>query len=308
MPVTINKKQATPRSSNPKLMQQLSMPLENPDQSSLNKINEQFALSSKQTTGIEWTNHTWNPFVGCSVHTAGCTNCYAMNQAANIGADHYVGTVKLVNGNAVWTGKLNLAPPHIMNKPKKIQGNAMIFVNSMSDFFHEAAMLEWQLAALDVMKATPQHTYQILTKRPENIQKLVDVIGKFPDNIMLGITMEREDYRHRIDLLRQAPAKIRFMSIEPLVGSAGDMNLDGIHWVIVGGESGFKARPMKADWVREVRDQCIAQDVPFFLKQWGIPQNNPLFTGNKAELAKLDPVGKGGSLLDGVLWKQFPKV
>jgi len=306
MSITITKKSSAQTQSK---FAQLELPIENPDQSSLNKINESFAISAKQTTGIEWTNHTWNPFVGCSVHTAGCTNCYAMNQAANlITAPHYTGVVKVVNGNAVWTGRLNLAPPHIVNKPKKISGSAMIFVNSMSDFFHENAKLEWQLIALDVIKATPQHTYQILTKRPENIQKLVKIIGKFPDNIMLGITMERDDYRHRIDTLRAAPAKIRFMSVEPLVGSAGKMNLDGIHWVIVGGESGFNARPMKLEWVREVRDQCIAQGVPFFFKQWGINKNNPLFTGKASDLAKLDPIGKGGSLVDNVLWKQFPKL
>lgn len=260
-----------------------------------------------QTTKIEWTNHTWNPFVGCSVHTAGCTNCYAMVQAGSIKAPHYEGVVKMVNGNGVWTGKLAMAPPHILNKPRKIAGSAMIFVNSMSDFFHERAELAWQLAALKVMRETPQHTYQILTKRPENIAKLAEHIGTFPDNVWLGITMEREDYRFRIDILRQAPARTRFMSIEPLIGSAGELDLADIHWVIVGGESGFKARPMKLEWVREVRDQCIAQDVPFFFKQWGIPQNNPLWTGSKHDLELMDPVGKGGSKVDGVVWKQFPK-
>ncbi len=293
--------------------------LDGQDQSSLNTINASFAkimrskLSKEQTTGIEWTNHTWNPFVGCTVHTAGCTNCYAMKQAGNITAKHYDGTVKWVNGNTVWTGKLNQSPPHILNKPYKIAGNAMIFVNSMSDFFHKDAQYQWQLDAMKVMKDTPQHIYQILTKRPENIVYFVEKFGPFPDNVWVGITMERADYRWRIDTLRQVPAKIRFMSIEPLVGSAGEMDLTGIHWVIVGGESGPGARTMLVDWVREVRDQCVEQKVPLFFKQWGKPEFNPLYKYAKEQglnpgsyINQFDPIGKGGCLVDGVEWKEFP--
>lgn len=286
-----------------------------PDQSSLNIINDVISRGTTQTTGIEWTNHTWNPFVGCSVHTAGCTNCYAMKQAAMITAAHYNGVVKDVNNKSVWTGKLNQSPPHIINKPLKIAGNAMIFVNSMSDFFHENAEYAWQLAAMKVIEATPQHVYQILTKRPENIQKFVDQYGAFPPNVWLGITMERHDYKFRIDILRKIQATVRFMSIEPLVGHLGEMDLTGIHWVIVGGESGPGARVMKIEWVREARDQCKAQNVPFFFKQWGKPEFNPLYA--KAQslgvtpskyLSVKDPIGKGGSLVDGEEWKQFPFV
>lgn len=263
---------------------------------------------ANQTTGIEWTNATWNPMVGCSVHTAGCTNCYAMKQAAVIPAKHYEGVIQVKNGNPVWTGRLNQSPPHILNKPRTIKKPSMIFVNSMSDFFHENMKLEWQLDAIKVMEDTPQHVYQILTKRPENIMKFVESYGfAFPDNVWVGATMERHDYRHRIDLLREVPARVRFLSIEPLVGDPGTLDLSGIHWVIVGGESGPGARPMQLEWVLSTRDQSVAQGVPYFFKQWGIPQNNPIFkSGGSKAVNQLDPVGKGGSLIEGQSWKQFP--
>lgn len=284
----------------------------------------------KQTTGIEWTNHTWNPMVGCTIHTAGCTNCYAMKQAGMIQAKHYEGVVKFVKSklgglDSVWTGKLNVAPPHIMNKPDTIKGEAMIFVNSMSDFFHADMLLAWQTQAMEVMKRNGRHTFQILTKRPENIWNFLTGIAPFggwtfPKNVWIGATMEREDYRWRIDHLRklreEGIAARTFLSIEPLIGSAGDMNLAGIDWVIIGGESGPGARFMDPMWVRDVVNQCLAQNVPVFLKQYGVPENNPIYikaiaegaskTEARAAVNKLDPVGKGGSLLDGVAYKQFP--
>lgn len=268
---------------------------------------------AKQTTGIEWTNSTWNPMVGCSIHTAGCTNCYAMKQAGAINAKHYEGVVKWVGKQTaretVWTGRINQSPPHILNKPKGIRTPSMIFVNSMSDFFHEKMEYQWQLDAMKVMAETPRHVYQILTKRPENIQKFVDQYGKeFPRNVWVGATMERHDYRHRIDILREAPAHVRFLSIEPLIESAGELNLEGIQWVIIGGESGPDSRPMKYEWVKEVIEQCLDQKVPVFMKQWGLPENNPLFAlGGKNYVYKNDPVGKGGCLVDGVAYKQFPE-
>jgi protein gp37 len=268
-----------------------------------------------QTTGIEWTNHTWNPMVGCSVHTAGCTNCYAMKQAAIIKAAHYEGVVKWVgkqpNQSTVWTGKINKAPPHIMNKPRTIKGESMIFVNSMSDYFHGDMPYEWQKEAMDVMKSTPQHVYQILTKRPENIMKFVAQYGYFPANVWVGATMEREDYRWRIghlqDLRKAGYAKRVFLSIEPLVGPAGQMDLSDIDWVIIGGESGPNSREMKLEWVTDVIDQCLAQHVPIFFKQWGINENNPIFKhGGYHALKAQDPVGKGGSLVNGKAYKEFP--
>lgn len=266
---------------------------------------------AKQSTGIEWTNLTWNPMVGCSIHTAGCTNCYAMKQAGKITAPHYDGVVKFVKGESVWTGKVNQSPPHILNKPRTLSAPSLIFVNSMSDFFHADMKYEWQADAMKVMRETPQHVYQILTKRPENIAKYMKLSAAspkamFPRNVWVGVTMERHDYRHRIDILREVPAYIRFLSVEPLVGPAGEMDLTGIHWVIIGGESGPGARPMKVEWVREVIDQCKAQNVPVFFKQWGVATNNPLFAEHGPKYSKLDPVGKGGSLVDGVAYKHFP--
>lgn len=268
--------------------------------------------AAKQSTGIEWTNATWNPMVGCSIHTAGCTNCYAMKQAGIITAAHYDGVVKHVTkGNmrdSVWTGRINQSPPHILNKPRTIREPSMIFVNSMSDFFHENMDYRWQRDAMRVMEETPRHVYQILTKRPENIMKFVDQYGKeFPRNVWVGATMERYDYIHRIDTLRTVPAFLRFLSIEPLVGPPGYLNLEGIGWVIIGGESGPGSRPMKHEWVQEAIKQSVEQGVPTFFKQWGIKENNPIYLkgGDKA-LREQDPIGKGGSLVDGVAWKQFP--
>lgn len=269
--------------------------------------------SAAQTTGIEWTNSTWNPMVGCSIHTAGCKNCYAMAQAAKINAKHYEGVVKWVgkgmDTKTVWTGLINQAPPHILNKPRTIKGEAMIFVNSMSDFFHEDMVYQYQLDAMKVMEETPQHVYQILTKRPENIMKFVEQYGyEFPRNVWVGSTMEREDYTDRINVLRTVPAHVKFLSIEPLIGPPGDLLLDGIDWVIIGGESGPDSRPMKYEWVRSAIDQCVAQGVPVFFKQWGIPENNPIFAeGGRSAVNKQDPTGKGGSLVDGVHYKDFPE-
>lgn len=270
-----------------------------------------------RTTGIEWTEHTWNPFAGCSVHTAGCTNCYAMRQARRIAefgtAPHYVGLTEVKNGKPVWTGEVHRASDRGMKKPLTIPGSALIFVNSMSDFFHANATDAWRLEAIEIMRRTPQHTYQVLTKRAENIAPFLERTGaKFPANMWLGVTVERADTAYRIDILRSVPAAVRFISFEPLIASAGAVDLGGIHWMITGGESGPGARSMRLDWMRELRDQAIEQGTPHFFKQWGRWQNNPLAASAPAGISPAkwveqnDPVGKGGSLLDGVPWKQFP--
>lgn len=267
---------------------------------------------AKQSTGIEWTNATWNPMVGCSIHTAGCTNCYAMKQAGIISAAHYEGVVKWVgkanSRESVWTGKINQAPPHIINKPRTIKAPSMIFVNSMSDFFHADMRYQWQLDAMQVMADTPRHVYQILTKRPENIMKFVEQYGKeFPRNVWVGATMERGDYISRIDHLRKVPAHIKFLSIEPLVGHPGTLNLEGIGWVIIGGESGPGSRPMKHEWAKSAIDQSVTQGVPTFMKQWGIKENNPIWqAGGDKALRIEDPIGKGGCKVDGLMYKEFP--
>lgn len=279
---------------------------------------------ANRSTGIEWTEHTWNPFVGCTIHTAGCTNCYAMRAALRLqefGMESYRGVAKQANGIPVWTGRINRSSDAQMRKPFKIKTPSLIFVNSMSDFFHEAADDAWRLEALQVMHKTP-HQYQVLTKRPENIAPFLARINDseffrfeaFPRNVWIGATVERADCVHRIETLRQVPATIRFLSIEPLIGPIGPMDLTEIHWVILGGESGPGARPMEARWARHVRDQCIDQKVPLFFKQWGRDANNPLCwdmpkgTTVTQWIAKHDPNGKGGSLLDGREWKNYPKL
>jgi protein gp37 len=279
-----------------------------------------------RTTGIEWTEHTWNPFVGCTIHTAGCTNCYAMRTALRLqefGQPSYQGVAKLANGQPVWTGKINRASDAQMRKPFKIKKPSLIFVNSMSDFFHEDAHDHWRFEAMEIMRAT-HHQYQVLTKRPENIlpflHRVDEVMHRLnrhevvPPNMWIGATVERADCVHRIDTLRKVPAAIRFLSIEPLIGGVGPMDLTGIHWVILGGESGPNARPMLPTWARDVRDQCSAQKVPLFFKQWGKAWNNPIFatapksTTGERWVAFEDPNGKGGSLLDGREWKEYPKL
>jgi protein gp37 len=231
-----------------------------------------------------------------------------------IGVPSYAGVAKVVNGQAVWTGRVNRATAAAMAKPLKIKKPSLIFVNSMSDFFHDGAEDRWRLEALECMRATPHHQYQVLTKRPEGIGLFLERTGaELPHNMWLGATVERGDFLHRIDTLRAVPAAIRFLSIEPLIAPLGAMDLTRIHWVILGGESGPGARPMEASWARDVRDQCRAQRVPFFFKQWGKASNNPLFSaaprGSTAStwVERHDPVGKGGSLLDGVTWKDYPR-
>lgn len=271
-----------------------------------------------RTTEIEWTEHTWNPFAGCSVHTAGCTNCYAMRQAARIeefgSAPHYAGLTQKINGQAVWTGKVHLASVATMQKPKRIAGSALVFVNSMSDFWHPQARDEWRIAAIEVMRACPRHAFQVLTKRTEEAEAFFERHPQIvlPDNFWAGATVEHARTRHRIDSLRRIPAKVRFLSIEPLIAPVGIVDLADIDWIITGGESGPDCRMMRVEWLREMRDQAIAQGVPHFFKQWGHWRNNPLAATAPPGMtparwvAQQDPVGKGGSQLDGRAWKQMP--
>ncbi len=263
-------------------------------------------------TSIEWTDFSWNYWAGCSIHSAGCSNCYAMSMAARIerfgSAPHYAGTTRIANGKPVWTGKLSLASPAQRRKPLTIRPPSRIFTNSMSDFFHADAPDAWRLEMLDIMRTTTRHQFQTLTKRPENIAPFLERTGAtLPTNFWAGATVERHDFRHRIDMLRQVPAAIRFLSIEPLIGPMLELDLRNIHWVIVGGESGPGARPMEADWVRDIRDQCIRQGVALFVKQFGQARNNPLHAlGGTALVTREDPQGKGGSTLDGRRWTEFP--
>lgn len=224
------------------------------------------------TTEIEWTDSTWNPVAGCSIVSAGCTNCYAMNMArrlASMEMSKYKGLTRTSGGKAIWTGKVrldqgSLSIPYKWKKPRKI------FVNSMSDLFHDAVSLDFIRAVWKVMKETPQHHYQILTKRPERMALIVSLeIGEILPNVWLGTSVEAADVAYRIEHLCHTPAAIRFVSFEPLIRSVGRVNLSGIDWAIVGGESGPRSRPVKEEWIDEIFDQCSITDTAFFFKQWG---------------------------------------
>lgn len=261
------------------------------------------------TTSIEWTEHTWNPFVGCSIKSAGCTNCYAMKLAVRLeafGQDAYSGTT----ANGVWTGRINRASDATFSKPLRIKRPSIFFVNSMSDFWHEGANDLWRRSALEIMEKTPHHKYQILTKRPELINPTLRRIGMdVPPNVWIGASVERRDVAFRADALRDVRAGTKFLSIEPLIGPIDTLNVKGIDWVITGGESGPGRRPCELDWVREARDITKSESAAFFHKQWGHYVDNPLVRqGMPISEAKIaDPHGKGGALLDGVLWREFPK-
>ena len=266
-----------------------------------------------RTTGIEWTEHTWNPLVGCSLESAGCTNCYAMRLAhrlAAMGQPAYAGITRRTRAGAVWTGELRQAPPAQLDKPRRIRRPAMIFVNSMSDLFHPDAPDAWRDAAYRVMLDTPRHVYQVLTKRPQVAAAFYAArphLHGLP-HVWLGVSVENARVTGRIDILRTIPAAVRFLSVEPLIGPVGRLDLGGISWVITGGESGPGARPCRPEWVRDVRGQCASAGVAFFHKQWGTYASHPdVIAGRRpAEVATYDAHGKGGALLDGRLWRQVP--
>lgn len=223
-------------------------------------------------TTIEWTDATWNPVAGCTILTAGCTNCYAMRMAARLeamGVEKYEGLTRKSGGRAKWTGKITLDRksldiPRTWKKPRRV------FVNSMSDLFHSDVPEDFVADVWAVMADTPQHTYQILTKRPDRMASVLSS-GPFAvlPNVWLGTSVEDGRVLHRLDDLRAVPAAVRFVSYEPLIGSVAGGNLRDIHWAIVGGESGPNARPMDPRWIDEIFDQCTDADAAFFFKQWG---------------------------------------
>ena len=221
---------------------------------------------------IEWTEATWNPIAGCAVLSPGCINCYAMRMAARLqamGMAKYAGTTRKSGKRHVWTGRVNvdkaaLTAPLNWKKPQRI------FVNSMSDLFQDKADEAFIGQVWRVMERAHWHSFQVLTKRPERMLEILSE-PQFPTlpNVWLGTSVESEGYLDRIDLLRRVPARVRFVSFEPLLGPIADPDLSGIHSAIVGGESGPRARPMEAWWVEQLRDACERQDVAFFFKQWG---------------------------------------
>lgn len=223
-------------------------------------------------TSIEWTDATWNPVAGCLIITPGCTNCYAMRMAARLeamGVPKYAGLTRKSGNRYIWTGKVRLDEASL-EAPLKWRKPRKIFVNSMSDLFHDDVPAEFVARVWDVMQRTPHHTYQILTKRPERMREVTTSLG-LPalEHVWLGTSVENAAVLSRLDDLRATPAIIRFVSFEPLIGSVANANLDDIHWAIVGGESGPRARPMEQKWVDEIRLNCITSDTAFFFKQWG---------------------------------------
>lgn len=208
---------------------------------------------------IEWTESTWNPVTGCTKISPGCKNCYAERLAHRLKA---MGQPNYKNGFDLTLQENQL------EKPLKWKSPQMIFVNSMSDLFHKDVPLSFIRRTFEVMAQASWHDFQILTKRSGRLSQIASSID-WPTNVWMGVSVEREDYRHRIEDLRKVPAEIRFLSLEPLLGPLGELDLDGIHWVIVGGESGPGSRPIEECWVTEIQEQCEAQRVPFFFKQWG---------------------------------------
>jgi len=225
-------------------------------------------------TTIEWTDTTWNPVAGCTVITAGCTNCYAMRMAARLelmGQPKYAGLTRKSGGRSVWTGQITLDEKSL-GQPATWRGRRLVFVNSMSDLFHEKVPAAFIARVWAAMAATPQHTYQILTKRPERMREVLST-GPFVvlKNVWLGTSVEDAPVLERLDHLRATPAAVRFVSFEPLLGSVADADLAGIDWAIVGGESGPRSRAIDQTWVEEIEGLCREHDTAFFFKQWGGP-------------------------------------
>lgn len=221
---------------------------------------------------IEWTDATWNPVSGCKIISPGCTNCYAMRMAARLqamGHPAYEGVTRESGVRPKWTGRLHLNEA-TLDVPLRWRSPRKIFVNSMSDLFQDGIPDAFIARVWDVMVRADWHIFQILTKRPENMLRAVSENGlAVRPNIWLGTSVESAAYKHRIDSLRRVPGEVRFVSFEPLVGGIGRMNLSGIHWAIVGGESGPRARPMQTAWVDTIEKECRRQEVAFFFKQWG---------------------------------------
>ncbi len=236
-------------------------------------------------SAIEWTDATWNPVTGCTKISAGCDNCYA---------ERFAERFRGVKGHPYEPGFDLTLRPERLAQPLRWHHPRMIFVNSMSDLFHKGVPYEFVSKVFDTMEQARWHNFQVLTKRSSRMRNFVNRRygeGTPPSHIWLGVSVEDGTKLSRVRHLQQTHAGVRFLSVEPLIGPVGQLDLDGIHWVIVGGESGPGARPMDPAWAREVRDQCVAAGVPFFFKQWG----------------GLRPKS-GGRLLDDQEWSEFPDV
>ena len=230
---------------------------------------------------IEWTESTWNPVTGCTKISPGCAHCYAERIALRLKA---MGQPNYVNGFQVTLHENALDLPLHWKKPQ------IVFVNSMSDLFHEDVPLSFIKRVFSIMKKASWHKFQVLTKRAERLAQIAPKLP-WPENIWMGVSVESSDFVHRIDSLRKVNASIRFISLEPLLGPLPNLNLSGINWIIVGGESGPNARPMKTEWIDDILLQCKQNNVPFFFKQWG---------GRNKK--------KSGRLLDGKIYSEMPPI
>ena len=233
-----------------------------------------------QQSGIEWTEATWNPVTGCHQISPGCAHCYAKTFAERwrgVPGHHYEQGFDL----KLW--------PERLEQPRRWRRPRVIFVNSMSDLFHESIPLDFVERVFEVMVAAPQHTFQILTKRHERLIELAPHLP-WPANVWMGVSIENRRFVQRAELLREVPAAVRFVSAEPLLGPLDELDVDGIDWLIAGGESGYRHRVVHVEWVRQLRDRCVAEDVAFFFKQWG---------GRSPKA--------GGRDLDGRTWDEVPR-
>ena len=232
-------------------------------------------------SGIEWTEATWNPVTGCTKVSPGCKHCYAERMAHRLQA---IGQKNYARG-------FELAlQPHMLELPLRWKRPQIVFVNSMSDLFHRDVPLEYIQRVFEVMRRAHWHTFQVLTKRAERLAEL-DADIEWPENVWMGVSVESDAYRERIDALRRTRARVRFLSLEPLLGPLERLDLMGMDWVIVGRESGPGARPMRPEWVHDLRGQCQRAGVPFFFKQWGGPNKK-----------------RTGRILDGRTWDELPVV
>jgi protein gp37 len=232
-------------------------------------------------TKIEWTEATWNPVTGCTKVSPGCEHCYA---------ERFAERFRGVPGHPYEQGFDVRIWPDRLSQPFRWKRPRLVFVNSMSDLFHPLLSKEFIGRVLKVIEQTPQHTYQVLTKRPARMAKVLSLFSSMPlPNLWLGTSIELDRFYWRADQLRETQAAIRFLSLEPLLGALPRLKLEGIGWVIVGGESGPGHRPIEIDWVRDLRDRCRAARIPFFFKQWGGARPT-----------------SGGRLLDGRTWDDMP--
>ncbi len=236
-------------------------------------------MSMADSSPIEWTGSTWNPVTGCDKVSAGCAHCYAERMARRL---HAMGVPKYRNGFKV------TLHPEVLNAPLSWKRPHVVFVNSMGDLFHPKVPIEFVQHVFDVMRSADRHIFQVLTKRSQRLKKVSRLLP-WPENIWMGVTVEHRNYTYRIGHVRATGAAVKFLSLEPLLGPLPPLDLSGVDWVIIGGESGPGARVMKKEWVLDVRQQCREQNVAFFFKQWG--------GVNKK---------KAGRLLDGRTWEEMP--